>query len=91
MEAPLTPTSLAAKATISVPYASQIISGRRKPALALALHIFRTTGWKHPSIAILTSEQIEALGVSEVYVPRAGEADPSPGNIDHLSGAEVDA
>lgn len=68
------PTALAKVVCISVPYASQILSGERQPSRPLAIHIFRKTGWRHPLIADLTDDQIDVLERIEPWVPRA----PSP-------------
>ena len=54
-------TQLAEAAGISKSYASEILSGVRKPARSLAIHIFRRTGWKHDSIRKLTEDQISVL------------------------------
>ncbi|WP_168196019.1 helix-turn-helix transcriptional regulator [Novosphingobium sp. EMRT-2] len=67
----ITPTALAEASGISLPYASQIISGKRTPARSLAIHILRTTGWRHGSIAKLTDEQISTLESVDPWVPRA--------------------
>ncbi len=64
-----TPTVLAETAGISVPYASQILSGKRSPARPLAIHIFRHTGWKHDSITSLTDAQIAMLEEVEPWTP----------------------
>ncbi len=70
MDDTLTPTALAATARISVPYASQILSGGRQPSRPLAIHIFRKTGWRHALIADLTVEQIDVLESIEPWVSR---------------------
>lgn len=62
---------MAEVAGISLPYASQIMSGARKPARSLAIHIFRKTGWKHELIADLTDEQIAVLEQVEPWAPKA--------------------
>lgn len=62
-----TPTTLASATGISIPYASQILSGKRPPSRPLAIHIFRQTGWKHPLIADLTPEQIDTLETVEPW------------------------
>ncbi len=61
MEKPTT-SELAKAAGISKGYASDILNGNR-PALGqpIAIHIFRTTGWPHPSIADLTEDQMAML------------------------------
>ena len=54
--------ALADAAGISKSYASEILNDPRKsPSRPLAIHIFRKTGWKHPTIADLTPEQIDML------------------------------
>lgn len=63
----ITPTALSDAASISLPYASQIISGKRQPSRPLAIHIFRTTGWRHSLIANLTDEQISVLEAVEPW------------------------
>ena len=63
-------TELADKAGISKSYACEIL-GERVPARPLAIHIFRTAGWKHPIIAELSDEQIDLLETIEPWVPTA--------------------
>lgn len=46
MEDRLTPTKLAAAGGISLPFASQILSGARRPSQHTALRIFRVIGAK---------------------------------------------
>jgi hypothetical protein len=64
---PPTPSALKDAAGISQSYASMILSDsddpdrRRTPPKSLAIFIFRTFGWRHPSIADLTDEQIDVL------------------------------
>lgn len=56
------------KATgISQSYASMILAGDRTPARPLAIEIYRKLGWKHPSIARLTDQQIDLLETIEPY------------------------
>jgi len=57
-------------AGISQSYASMILSGARTPSRPLAIHIFRQTGWKHPTIAELSEEQIALLEEVEPYRPK---------------------
>ena len=59
--ATLTPTELADRAGISLPYASQILSGTRPPSLPLAINIFRKTGRKFGPIARASDEEIDVL------------------------------
>jgi hypothetical protein len=61
MEKQLTPTELSSAVTISVPYASQLLSGAREPSRPLAIHIYRKTGWLHPRITDLTEDQMATL------------------------------
>lgn len=58
----ITPTALAEAAQISVPYASQIISGKRSPSLSMALRILHRTGWRHPLLEGFSAAQIKAIG-----------------------------
>jgi hypothetical protein len=64
-----TPTSLSATCSISVPYASQILGGKRDPARSLAIHILRKTGWRHKSIADLSDEQLDVLEAIDPWKP----------------------
>lgn len=66
----ITPTALAEAAGISLPYASQIISGKRTPNRQLAIHILRKSGWRHPAIAHLTEEQIATFEAVDPWKPR---------------------
>lgn len=70
----ITPTALASVATISLPYASQILSGTRQPARSLAIHIFRKTGWKHAILDGLSDEQIDLLETVEPWTPTGQRA-----------------
>lgn len=63
-------TDLARLAGISMAYASQIIGGKRKPPRPLAIHILRTTGWRHSVLDGLTDEQIDMLEQIEPYQPK---------------------
>lgn len=62
---------LADAAGISKSYASEILSGKR-PTLGrpLAIHIFRTTGWRHPSIEHLTEDQMKVFEQVDPWSPR---------------------
>lgn len=69
----ITPTQLSAAVGISLPYASQIINGRRAPARALAIHIFQRTGAKFGPISRMSDEDISTLarieGASAITLP----------------------
>lgn len=56
-----TPTAFAAATGISVPYASQILSGKREPSRPLAIQIYRKTGRRFPPIIDLSEEDIDTL------------------------------
>jgi transcriptional regulator with XRE-family HTH domain len=70
MDSKLTTTDLANRSGISMSYASEIMNGR-KPNRPLAIHIMRTTGWRHPSLAGLSDEQIKMLETIEPWTPKA--------------------
>lgn len=74
MEKPETPTALAQATGISIPYASQLLSDdparRRVPSRPLAIHIFRTTGWRTSPLDGLTDEQIATLETVDPWVSR---------------------
>lgn len=53
-------SELATKAGISRSYACEIL-GEKQPSRPLAIHIYRTTGWKHPLIEGLSDEQLSML------------------------------
>lgn len=55
------PNELAGKTGISLPYASQLLSGKRTPSPTLAIAIFRKTGLKFGPIAQASEEDIEAM------------------------------
>lgn len=57
----LSPTELAEKAGISVPYASQLLRGKRTPTLGFALQIYERTGLQFGVLTGLTAEEIEPL------------------------------
>lgn len=60
---------LADKAGISKSYASEILNGR-EPKLPLAIHIMRSTGWRHPVLADLTDEQIAVIEAVDPWTPQ---------------------
>lgn len=70
----MTPTELTKAAGISMPYASQILSGERPPSRPLAIHIFRRTGWKHDVIADLSGDQIDLLESVAPWKPMSERA-----------------
>ena len=53
--------TLVDKLGISKGHASNVLSGVDDPSRPLAIRIFRATGWKHPTIAMLTAKQIKTL------------------------------
>lgn len=57
----LTPSRLASAIGISLPYASQVLSGARPPAVPLAIRIYRATGHKLGPIQNATDEDIDVL------------------------------
>lgn len=66
---------LADAAGISKSYASDILNGKR-PTLGrpLAIHIYRATGWRHPSIEGLTEEQMRVFEDVDLWTPGNSEA-----------------
>ncbi len=70
MDKPTT-SELARKAGISKSYASEILGTARKPSRPLAIHIFRSTGWKHDLIADLSDEQMDVLETVEPWQGKA--------------------
>jgi len=68
MDKPST-SELAAQADISKSYASEILTGKRDPQRPLAIHIFRSTGWRHEVIAGLSDEQMNVLESIEPWKP----------------------
>jgi len=61
MTDPITPSRLAEGIGISVSFASQILSGRRKPSNGHALAAFRTFGLRLGFLAELSDADISAL------------------------------
>jgi DNA-binding transcriptional regulator YdaS (Cro superfamily) len=57
----LTPSELSAAVGISLPYASQILGGKRPLPQALAVKIFRATGRKLGPISAATDDEIDVL------------------------------
>lgn len=58
---------LARAAGISRSYACEIVGNTRNPSRALAIHILRTTGWRHDVLAGLSDEQIDMLEAIEPW------------------------
>lgn len=56
----MTPTELSKAVAISVPYASQLIAGLRKPSLPVAIRIYDKMGKRMGPLVGLTSDEIEA-------------------------------
>lgn len=52
-------------APVSKGWASAILSGEA-PSRALAVHIYRQTGWKAAGLAELSEEEIEAVEKAEI-------------------------
>ena len=67
----ITPTRLSEAAGISVPYACQIIGGKRTPPRALAVHIYQRTGWRHETLADFDEAQITAFAEMQPWTPRS--------------------
>lgn len=57
----LTPTKLSQAVGVSVPYASQLLAGKRIPPQAMALRIYRATGRKLGPIATASDDEIAVL------------------------------
>lgn len=75
MDQPISTSELAAKAGISSSYASMILSGKRERIpRSLAIHILRTTGWRHAVIADLSDDQLDLLEQVEPWAPRTTDA-----------------
>jgi len=62
---------LADKAGISKSYASEIVNGKRPPSRPLAIHILRSTGWRHDILTGLTETQIATLETVESYTRKS--------------------
>jgi hypothetical protein len=62
-------TALVDATGISRGYASDILNGKQAPSRALAIHIFRRTGWRHDLIADLTDEQMDVLEAVDPWRP----------------------
>lgn len=61
MEKTITPTELSKIASISIPYASQILSGKRPWTRRAAIDLYLQTGHKIGPIAKATDEEIQIL------------------------------
>lgn len=61
MENELTPTALAPILGTSIPYASQLLNGKRPWTQALAIKLYRATGAKVGPIAEATPREIAVL------------------------------
>ena len=62
-------TEFATEAGISMGYASDLLRDNRPMPRSLAIHMFKRTGWKHHSIASLTTQQIKILAQVESWTP----------------------
>ena len=74
METPPKYDELAKSADISLSYANEILSGKRQPSRALAIHIFRSTGWRHDLLGGLNDEALDLLESLEPWVPSRDRA-----------------
>lgn len=61
------PTDISKVADISLPYASQILSGKRIPPRPLAIYLYRKLGWRCSVLDGLTDEQLALLEEIEPY------------------------
>ncbi len=57
----MTPTQLSIGAKISVPFASQVLSGQRAPSRAMAFQIYDATGLQFGPLVNLTPNEIETV------------------------------
>lgn len=55
---------------ISKAHASQIVNGKHKPSLRLAVAIWRATGWKCARIVHATDAQLEVIEKLDPWTPR---------------------
>lgn len=56
----MTPTELSKAVDISVPYASQLIAGVRRPSLPVAVRIYDATGKRMGPLVGLSRDEVEA-------------------------------
>lgn len=70
-------SDLIAATGISQSYASMILTGARTPARALAIRIYRVTGWRHSLLDGLTDEQIAVLEQIEPWKAQGGASEPA--------------
>lgn len=70
----LTPTKLSQAIGVSVPYASQLLSGERTPPVPTAIRIYRATHLKMGPIANATDDEIDVLSRFHPDEPKAGKA-----------------
>ena len=71
MDIPPKPTDLANEAGISVPYASELLSGKRTPSTRLAIDIFKKTGLRFGALVGASEQEIGAL---DRLTPRRAES-----------------
>jgi hypothetical protein len=64
-----TPSQLRDAADISLPYASQILSGDRAPSRSLAIRLMRKLDWRHSILDGLSEEQIDVLETVDPWIP----------------------
>ncbi len=67
-------TELVEATGISRGYASDILNDKQPPSRALAIHILRRTGWRHPLLADLTDEQLDVLEAVDPWSPTKAAA-----------------
>lgn len=71
-----TPKELSEAVSISSSYSSMILSDSddpaksRTPPRSLAILIYRKLGWKHPSIAELTEDQMRVFEEVDPWTPK---------------------
>lgn len=61
-------------AGISKGYASDILSDTQPPSRRAAIHILRTTGWRHALLDGLSDEQIDVLESVDPWKPSSQQA-----------------
>lgn len=71
------PSAIVEATGISQPYASMILNDDpvkgRTPPRSLAILIYRKVGWKHPTIADLTEDQMRVFEQVDPWTPRGAQ------------------
>lgn len=70
----LTFRKIAKASGISVSYLSELVTNAKPARIPVLIHIFRSSGWRHPHIAEMTEQEMQAFEKYDRWSPPAVKA-----------------